>query len=797
MKLSSLIGQTLDEKYFIDKQLGRGGMGAVFLATHLGTGRPVAVKVIAPQFMANDEFVERFKREAKAAGRLRHPNVVDVTDFGFAAFNSHRLAYLVMEYLDGCSLADILAEESRLPLEWVIDILEQACSAVDEAHKQGIVHRDLKPDNIWLEPNRRSGYTVKVLDFGLAKLGDPTTPENEEPLSVALPQAGYGAPTQVGGNQTNDGLHTQIIEDSKTTQVSDNATYMQTAPLPNELKTQVAHEPDALKTQIAHEQDASKTQITHRQDAAQTQIIHNQQVDTPVDEAAMQMPSPQAKDGLAAKMQTAQADETQPLVQSIEEAKTFAFNNATGEEAQTLVQTIEEVQTRIQLIDEEQQTRIQVIEDEQTRILTQEFVQEEATRILTEQTYESHQAFSFDTSDGLTRVGSVLGTPLYMSPEQCRSQPLDARADIYSLGVIAYQMLSGVTPFSGDMTTVMEHHVKTPAPSFKEVTIDTQKRKKKYKIPPRTEEIILSALAKNPADRPASAAAFASSLRATSEGAGVLLRRAFALYSEYFPKFFMASLLVNIPGFLLYGLEVLNTVLIKTQVIPKIPGVITGMIFGLLKFVLSFLASSVLSGVTVWMVTHLMLAPLRPVRVRKAFAAVKRKWRAVLTTTLLFSSLILLGFILLFIPGLLLMITYALTMPVVMMENLSGRAAMRRAKALAKRSKRTVVFIVLIQFGIPFLSSMIIGLLVGTLVSNHQLDANVAQRITEFMRIPVDLLVVPLISIMTGLLYLKMRLAGGEDLSETLSQFEEADAPQTNWQKRMRERLSITTHPSK
>src|ERR1051326_1868362 len=78
--LSQLIGETLDDKYQIDRQLGQGGMGAVYLATHLGTGRPVALKVIAPQFMANTEFVERFKREAKAAGLLRPPNVVNVPD---------------------------------------------------------------------------------------------------------------------------------------------------------------------------------------------------------------------------------------------------------------------------------------------------------------------------------------------------------------------------------------------------------------------------------------------------------------------------------------------------------------------------------------------------------------------------------------------------------------------------------------------------------------------------------------------------------------------------------------------
>src|ERR1044072_6980613 len=172
MSLSNTTGQVLDEKYRIEKELGKGGMGAVYFATHLGTDRPVAVKVIVPLFMLNDEFVERVRREAKAAGRRRQRNVVDVTEFGFASLGGNRVAYLVMEYLDGCSLAEVLAEESRLPIDWVVDILEQACSAVDEAHRAGTIHRDLKPDNIWLEPNRRGGYTVKVLDFGLAKLGD-------------------------------------------------------------------------------------------------------------------------------------------------------------------------------------------------------------------------------------------------------------------------------------------------------------------------------------------------------------------------------------------------------------------------------------------------------------------------------------------------------------------------------------------------------------------------------------------------------------------------------------------------
>src|SRR5262245_31466401 len=179
------VGEVLDEKYRLEHLLGKGGMGAVYLATHLGTERYVALKLISPQFMRNNEFVERFKREARAAGRLRHPNVVDVTDFGFAHVKEGQVAYLVMEYLDGCTLGDVLAEEKHLPLEWVADIMEQVCSAVHEAHNQGIIHRDLKPDNIWLEPNRLGGYRVKVLDFGIAKLGPTADAPVDEPAPTS------------------------------------------------------------------------------------------------------------------------------------------------------------------------------------------------------------------------------------------------------------------------------------------------------------------------------------------------------------------------------------------------------------------------------------------------------------------------------------------------------------------------------------------------------------------------------------------------------------------------------------
>ena len=179
-----MIDEILDGKYRLDRQLGAGGMGNVYLATHLGTTRVVAVKVIAPKWAADPHFLARFQREAQACGRLRHPNIVNVTDFGIANTGRGQVPYLVMELLDGETLSAFQQTQPRPALPLVADLLDQVGLALEEAHRHGIVHRDLKPDNIWLEPNGRGGYTVKVLDFGVAKMklpGDPQPQPAPEP----------------------------------------------------------------------------------------------------------------------------------------------------------------------------------------------------------------------------------------------------------------------------------------------------------------------------------------------------------------------------------------------------------------------------------------------------------------------------------------------------------------------------------------------------------------------------------------------------------------------------------------
>ncbi|HYN26127.1 MAG TPA: protein kinase [Pyrinomonadaceae bacterium] len=287
-----LIGHTLDDKYRIEKRLGIGGMGTVYRARHLLIDRPVAIKVLNPRFVEDEAAQMRFRREARAAGRLQHTNAVGVTDFGRT---SDGYVYIVMELLEGCTLREVLAKEAPLDTARAVALMLQTAAAVAAAHDAGIIHRDLKPANIFIVQNSEVPAVVKVLDFGIAKLA------------------------------------AESLED-----------------------------------------DDSKT---------------------------------------------------------------------------------------------------------------------------------------------LTLVGAMIGTPRYMSPEQCDGAELTPAADVYSLGVILYEMLSGVVPFSGStpLAIAMKHASEEP------------RRPSEYlaSIPPALEEVVLHALEKRPEDRPANAAEFRLELLATAERLGL------------------------------------------------------------------------------------------------------------------------------------------------------------------------------------------------------------------------------------------------------------------------------------
>ena len=733
MNFGNIVGQTLDGKYKIEKELGKGGMGAVFLSTHLGTERPVAVKVIVPEFMERAEFVERFRREARAAGRLRHPNVVDVTDFGFADTEFGQVAYLVMEYLDGCTLGEILDEEKNLPVDWTLDILEQVCSAVHEAHLQGIIHRDLKPDNIWLEPNQRGGYTVKVLDFGIAKLEEQFEDvfANETYLPEENVRKNYPARstlTDFAGGGT-------IADGSGSTNISESATLAKV----DDSNTLIA-EPGTLIQDIDGSEDEKKTAI----------IQPNEKK------------AEKREDFIGTRLISA-APETD---------KSAGKNNSI-----------------------------------------------EKTGLEKKQTAE------------LTRIGAVLGTPLYMSPEQCRGEHLDARSDIYSLGVILYQMLSGKMPFSGNFTDVMAAHQNIEPPP-----LDAKK------VPKKLKRIVMDSLAKNAGEQPPTAEAFASKIRSNSEGIGKLLTRALVIYSQRLPKFLLLALLTSIPLIVLTFARVAFSFLVAVGVFEDNwkSDVFSGFL-GVSAFFVQIFVAAFLVGMTTWIVAQILAVPLQPISLRAAFKKAKLRWKPLWGTVTVSTLLAMVGLLLCFFPGVWLSARFMLIAPSVMMEGASGKAAFRRSAELVKRSYRTVLASALLIYFIPGVLAITMTLAVTGMLNNFEpkvdplnsngqkveqtaneensgvnfslnkgnveiktdennnledismgkkLRTSLREGIFEILWSPIAILISSFTSVITALIYFKTRQAGGESMQDLLREFEDTDKPQSRWQNRIHERLA-------
>ncbi len=165
-----LVDKVIGRHYRILELIGQGGMSRVYRATHLLLSRTVAVKYINPKFVHNHKSVQRFQQEAKAAAALKHPNICAVNEFGM---DEEGRPFLVMDFVDGISLSDVLKMQSPLTPEHALDIIEQVCQALVHAHGYGVVHRDIKPGNIVLTRNLEGREIVKLVDFGLAKLTDP------------------------------------------------------------------------------------------------------------------------------------------------------------------------------------------------------------------------------------------------------------------------------------------------------------------------------------------------------------------------------------------------------------------------------------------------------------------------------------------------------------------------------------------------------------------------------------------------------------------------------------------------
>ncbi len=190
-----LEGAVLDGRYLIEAQIGRGGMGDVYLARHHWLDRQFAIKVLRPPLGVNPKMRKRFASEAECSGRLSHPNLVSVVDFGETPDG---LLYLVMEFISGCPLTQVIAAEAPLPQSRVIGLLRQICQGLAHAHDAGLVHRDLKPSNILIDSSN-DGDDVRIVDFGLARSADSAVTQQLTSVGFVLGTPRYMAPEQASG----------------------------------------------------------------------------------------------------------------------------------------------------------------------------------------------------------------------------------------------------------------------------------------------------------------------------------------------------------------------------------------------------------------------------------------------------------------------------------------------------------------------------------------------------------------------------------------------------------------------
>ena len=242
----TLIGSVFDGRYRIERKLGAGGMADVYLAEDQELGRRVAIKILNDRHAADDSFIERFRREAKNAAGLSHPNIVSIYDRGEA----EGTYYIAMEYLDGRSLKELIVGRGPAPIKVTIDYARQILAAVGFAHKHGIVHRDIKPHNVLVGPEGR----LKVTDFGIARSGASQMTEVGSIIGTAQylsPEQARGAPVDQTSDLYSVGV---VLYEMLTGQVP----FTGDTPLEIAMKhlSEVPQPPSELRPEVPHDLDS-------------------------------------------------------------------------------------------------------------------------------------------------------------------------------------------------------------------------------------------------------------------------------------------------------------------------------------------------------------------------------------------------------------------------------------------------------------------------------------------------------------------------------------------------------------
>ncbi len=283
----TLIGSVFDGRYRIERKLGAGGMADVYLAEDQELGRRVAIKILNDRHAADDSFIERFRREAKNAAGLSHPNIVSIYDRGEA----EGTYYIAMEYLDGRSLKELIVGRGPAPIKITIDYARQILAAVGFAHKHGIVHRDIKPHNVLVGPEGR----LKVTDFGIARSGASQMTEVGSIIGTAQylsPEQARGAPVDQTSDLYSVGV---VLYEMLTGQVP----FTGDTPLeiamkhlsevpkpPSELRPEVPHDLDSVVLRALAKDPSERYQSAEEMDADLARVAEGLPVDPETETAA-------------------------------------------------------------------------------------------------------------------------------------------------------------------------------------------------------------------------------------------------------------------------------------------------------------------------------------------------------------------------------------------------------------------------------------------------------------------------------------------------------------------------------
>src|SRR2546421_4742483 len=283
----TLIGTLFDGRYRIERKLGAGGMADVYLAEDQELGRRVAIKILNDRHAADDSFIERFRREAKNAAGLSHPNIVSIYDRGEA----EGTYYIAMEYLDGRSLKELIVSRGPAPIPIAIDYARQILTAVRFAHRNGIVHRDIKPHNVLVDAEGR----LKVTDFGIARAGASQMTEAGSIIGTAQylsPEQAKGAPVDQTSDLYSVGvvlyeLRTGVVPFSGDTPVEIAMKHLSSAPEPPSAKrAEIPRDLDLVVLRALAKDPADRYQSAEEMDADLTRVARGAAVSPETEEAA-------------------------------------------------------------------------------------------------------------------------------------------------------------------------------------------------------------------------------------------------------------------------------------------------------------------------------------------------------------------------------------------------------------------------------------------------------------------------------------------------------------------------------